>query len=409
MNKRSLFLIFLVVFIDLLGFGLILPLLPYFAGSLGASPLEIGLLVGSYAAAQFIGAPILGRLSDRFGRRPMLLVSITGTFVGFLLLASANSLWMLFVSRILDGITGGNISIAQAYISDVTDERNRARGLGMIGAAFGLGFMIGPAVGGTLSEFGYFVPALFAAGLSALNLGGIALWLPESLSARERAQRAQSPRPNAPFTLRALVSMMRRPLVGPLLHTRLWFGLAFATFQTIFALWAQAQLHLDARATGFVLGYVGLLSVIVQGFLVGRLSARFPEQGLIFAGTSMMAVSLTLWAFTPNLIMLLLVLAPMALAGGILNTVINSSLTRAVQPEEIGGTLGLSASLESLTRVVAPAAGGALLQSVGTWAPGAISALIMAWLSAFVWRRLILHPDANLKKITPFPVPFFDA
>ena len=151
MNNNRLLIIFVIVFVDLLGFSLILPLLPYYAATFGADAFVTGLLVASYAVAQFIGAPILGRLSDRFGRRPILLVSILGTFIGFLLLGVAGALWMLFVSRVIDGLTGGNISVAQAYITDVTNQKNRAKGLGMIGAAFGLGFIIGPAVGGALS------------------------------------------------------------------------------------------------------------------------------------------------------------------------------------------------------------------------------------------------------------------
>ena len=181
MKNKPLFSIFLIVFIDMLGFGLILPLLPYYAETFGASDTVIGLLVASYAAAQLIGAPLLGRLSDRFGRRPILLISLVGTLLGFLLLGFASTLFILFAARILDGITGGNISVAQAYISDVTDSKNRAKGLGMIGAAFGLGFIIGPATGGLLSQWGYAVPAFAAAGLVAINLLMVALWLPESL------------------------------------------------------------------------------------------------------------------------------------------------------------------------------------------------------------------------------------
>ena len=167
MKNRPFASIFFIVFIDLLGFGLILPLLPYYAEAFGASDTVVGLLVASYAAAQLIGAPILGRFSDRFGRRPILLLSLVGTLLGFLLLGFANTLWILFAARILDGLTGGNISVAQAYITDVTDARDRVKGLGMIGAAFGLGFIIGPASGGLLSRWGYDVPAFVAARIAA--------------------------------------------------------------------------------------------------------------------------------------------------------------------------------------------------------------------------------------------------
>src|SRR5512140_3461880 len=191
MNNKRLFSIILVVFIDLLGFSLILPLLPYYAETFKTSETVTGVLIASYALMQLIGAPILGRLSDRFGRRPILLLSVCGTFLGFLLLGFANALWMLFASRILDGLTGGNLSVAQAYISDVTDAKNRARGLGMIGAAFGLGFIIGPAAGGLLSQWGYHVPAFAAAGLSFVNLILIYFWLTESLPAEKRTADGQ--------------------------------------------------------------------------------------------------------------------------------------------------------------------------------------------------------------------------
>ncbi len=185
MKNRLLFSIILVVFIDLLGFSLILPLLPYYAETFKANSFVTGLLVASYAAAQLVGAPLLGRLSDRYGRRPILIASIFGTFLGFLLLGFAKSLAMLFAARILDGLTGGNLSIAQAYITDVTEAKDRSRGLGMIGAAFGLGFIIGPVTGGFLSQWGYAVPALVAAALSFINLVLISAWLPESLTGRK--------------------------------------------------------------------------------------------------------------------------------------------------------------------------------------------------------------------------------
>jgi DHA1 family tetracycline resistance protein-like MFS transporter len=190
MQKHPLLTIFIVVFIDLLGFGLILPLLPYYAETFDASSTVVGLLVASYSAAQLVGAPLLGRLSDRLGRRPILLVSILGTGLGFVLLGIANTLWLLFASRLLDGLTGGNVSVARAYITDVTDEENRARGMGLIGAAFGLGFVIGPAMGGLLSTGErYALPAFVAAGLSLFNLLAVYVWLPESLDAGRRAEK----------------------------------------------------------------------------------------------------------------------------------------------------------------------------------------------------------------------------
>jgi DHA1 family tetracycline resistance protein-like MFS transporter len=375
MQNRRLLTLFLIVFIDLLGFSLILPLLPFYAETFGATPFQIGLLVAAYAAAQLVGAPLLGRLSDRFGRRPVLLISLIGTFIGFLILGFASSLWMLFASRLLDGFTGGNISVAQAYITDITDEKDRAKGLGLLGAAFGVGFIIGPAVGGILSVYGFAVPAFVAAGLSLISILGVIFFLPESLTAEARARLEKKAKQE--ISLRNLWAAINRPRVGPLLNVRFFYGLAFATFQTIFPLYAQYKLGLDARNTGFVLTYVGILVVFVQGFLVGWLAARYNEYRLIFLATILMMIVLFAWALVPNLMALLIVLAPLAVAAGILNTLLNSALSKAVYPEEVGGTLGLSASLESLTRVISPTAGGILIGSLGTWAPGVVGGLIM--------------------------------
>lgn len=394
MNNRKLITLFLIVFIDLLGFSVILPLLPFYAETFNATPTQIGLLVASYAAAQLVGAPILGRLSDRIGRKPVLVISLTGTFIGFLILGFANSLWMLFMSRILDGFTGGNISVAQAYITDVTDESNRAKGLGMLGAAFGLGFIIGPALGGILSVYGFAVPAFVAAGFSLLSILGVLFFLPESLT--EKAREELSKRDKQSFSLKSLWQAINRPRVGPILHVRFFYGLAFAIFQTIFPLYALYRFDLDARSTGFVLTYVGILVVFVQGFLVGWMAARFNEFRLIFSATVIMGLSLLAWAIVPNIIMLLIVLAPLAFAAGILNTLLNSTLSKAVYPEEVGGTLGLSASLESLTRVISPSVGGYLLGSIGPWAPGLTAGLIMVWTVSYAWRRLIQNPDPPL-------------
>ncbi len=404
MKNSRLITIFLIVFIDLLGFSLILPLLPYYAETYGATPTIVGLLVASYAAGQLIGAPLLGRLSDRIGRRPVLIISVVGTGMGFLLLgfadpignllagifapqaANAFVIGVLFFSRILDGLTGGNITVAQAYITDITDDQNRAKGLGMIGAAFGLGFIIGPAVGGALSQWGYSLPAFVAASVSFFNVLMIFFLLPESLPPERRSSASGQSRP--PFTINALRQALNRPKVGPLLQVRFFFALAFAIFQTIFALYAQS-IGLSSQTTGFLLAYVGILSVVTQAGLIGILTRRFSENTLMISGLWIMAGALLAWAFATQLWFLVVLILPMAVAGGVSNTIIQSSTTKSVTRQEVGGILGITASLEAVTRVIAPIAGGYLLQNLGLWAPGIFSAILMVWTIILAYWRII--------------------
>lgn len=435
MTRNRVVLVFLFVFVDLLGYSLLLPLLPFYASTLGARPTLVGLLVASNALAQFLATPIIGRLSDKYGRRPLLIFCVSGTLAGFALLGlveplgrslaaltsgrvtvAIGTICMLFLSRILDGLFGGDVSLAQAYITDITDEKNRAKGLGLIGAAFGLGFIVGPAMGGTLANWGfatslfsgvglsrYAVPAFVAAGLAALNLVGILVWLPESLPPSERARLAQSPR--AAFNARCLWECVVRPRFGTLLRIRLLYMFAFTLFTANFALWAQYRLRLSDQTTSYVLTYLGIIIVLVQGLAIGRLTSRFSETRLILGGAVLLAATLAAWAFVPNLVLLLLLITPLPLAGGVLNTVTNSAITKSVYQEEVGGALGLSASLDSLSRVIAPAIAGLMLQRLGAPSLGLLGAMVAAIALLYVWRRLIPFSDEVLPGRVPETAP----
>ncbi|HMD90533.1 MAG TPA: MFS transporter, partial [Anaerolineaceae bacterium] len=278
--------------------------------------------------------------------------------------------------------------VAQAYISDVTDANNRTKWLGMIGAAFGLGFIIGPVTGGLLSQWGFAVPAFAAAGLALINLILVAAWLPESLTAEKQGLLTGN---KHAISIPDMFKALHRPFTGSLLVSRFFFGLAFAIFQTVFSLYALTRFNLSAAQTGYVLTYVGVLSVISQGYLVGRLIRLIREDVLITGSVFAMTICLLGWALAPSIPALLIVLAPTSLAGGLLNTLLSSSLTKTVTPQEIGGILGVATSIDSLTRVFAPALGGVLLASFGSWAPGLFGALILFGLSVYVWNNILNH------------------
>lgn len=390
MRDRRLLIIFAVVLVDMLSFSIVLPLLPYLARELDASAATIGLLTATYPLAQFFGAPLLGKLSDVHGRKPVLMTSIAGTALGFVVLATARVLPVLFVSRFVDGITGGNISVAQAYIADVTEPQDRGRALGMIGAAFGLGFILGPVTGGLLSGISYTAPAWAGAALALVNLVLVATLVPESLTEADRKRLAARKRPV--FDVAALRASLAHHRVGPLLTIRSTTALSAAVFETNFSLWAIAALGLAARTNGLVLGYVGMLSVLIQAFLIGRLTKRFTDDWLLLAALGLSGASLGLWGFVPNLPLLLLLMPAISLGLAVGNTVMTSALTKAVERDEVGGILGVQTSIQSLARIVAPVIAGVLLERGLVWGPGVVAGGLAVAMVPYAWKTLCVRP-----------------
>lgn len=365
MKRSPLVVIFTTVFIDLVGFGIVIPVLPFYAeGSrFGATPRTVGLLFASYSLMQLIFSPILGRLSDKHGRRPVLLISIIGTGIGFLILGFANTLLLLFVGRILDGITGGNISTAQAYIADITTPENRAKGMGLIGAAFGLGFVFGPAIGGILSHWGIGVPFLFAAGLCFANAILLYFTLPETVTPDHPARVSAA----GGRGLAQLLQSLRNPRLGFVLVIYFMFIVAFSIMTTSFSLFTMFRFGYDAQHTGYLFAYVGILAVIVQGGLIGRLVKRFGEMPLVVVGAFLFAGSLFAVPFVGpaagGLIALLVGGGLFSIGNSLSAPSLTSLASKSVGPAEQGSILGVTQSVASLARAVGPALAAVLINS----------------------------------------------
>jgi MFS family permease len=359
--KSPLLAIFLIVSVDVLGLTIILPLLPFYAEKLGASPATVGLLVSSYAFCQLIAGPILGRMSDHMGRRPLLLVSQLGTFIGFLILAYANALWLVFLSRIIDGATAGNLSLAQAYISDVTKPEERAKSFALIGIAFGMGFLLGPAISGFLVQYGYQYPIFAAAALSATSILATYFLLPASIPVA-----GDAPRKFTVLDWGNYLRYFRQPGLGPLLWQFLAFALTFSLFMTGFPLFAERRFvwhdhPFGAKEVGYVYAYLGFLGVILQGGLMGRLVKAFGEINLVRAGFFIAMIGLAALAFTWGIPVLLVVAAAASLGTGVNRPALTSLITQRADRSEQGVVLGLTQSLNSVAAICAPAIAGLLI------------------------------------------------
>lgn len=362
--------IFLIVLVDIFAFTLVMPLLAIYAEHFGATPFEATLLVSIFAVCQLVSGPLLGRISDRVGRKPMLVVSQIGTFIGLLVMASAGSLWVLFVARVIDGATAGNLSLAQAYISDNTAPENRARSFGLIGIAFGLGFFLGPSVTGYLTQFGLRAPIYAAAGLSLVSILCTALLLPhQQPAAAPVAATAES----APGGQRlglldwgAYAPYLSRPVLAGLLAQMFLFGFSFTTFTSGFALFAERTFRWDGhpftpREIGYLFAYAGFLGIILQGGLIGRLVKRFGEPTLVAAGFGSMGLAYLLLGLIDAVNPLIAVATLASFGQGLLRPTLTSLITQNADRHEQGIVLGLTQSLMSIAQVVAPPLGGFLI------------------------------------------------
>ncbi len=383
--------IFLTVLVDMIGFGIVIPILPLYSRTFHATDWQIGILFGCFSLMQLLSAPIMGRCSDKFGRRPILLLSILGTALSFLILGLANSLWMLFLGRIIDGISGGNIPTAQAYIADVTPLEKRSGAMGLIGAAFGLGFVFGPALGGLLGHYSIQLPFYVAAALAFVNALAIFFFLPESLN---EAQRKNHPAASGSLWQNFL-SIQGGPMRN-LMWTSFISTLAFSLVTALFTLFTDKRLHWHARENGMLFAYIGILGVLIQGGMLRRMVPKMGEKPLIVVGSIFLFLSMALMPLSGNLTLVVVASTALAIGNSLVTPLLSGLASKSAEAHSQGVVLGVMQSIASFARMLGPMIGGFLLQydlDSGTAlygiSPFWFSALLMA---GGVFIALQLHP-----------------
>ncbi|MDO9182728.1 MAG: MFS transporter [Bacteriovorax sp.] len=367
-QNGALLTVLLIVFVDILGFTIMIPLLPFYAESLGASPFTVGMLSSIYGLCSLISGPILGDLSDRYGRRVVLLISQTGTFIGFVILALSNILWVVFLSRIIDGITAGNMTVAQAYISDVTEPQNRTRAMGMIGASFGLGFILGPAISGILVHFGHAAPIWASAALSFLSIIGTTLFLKEVKKSHEMKTKN-----GVIEQLKSYLHLLNTPVLRECFAVFFIFSISFSLYMSGLALFCERELTwqghpFTTKEVGLLLSYVGVIALFIQLFLMGHLVRKIGEINIMLVGFASTALALLVMGFSPILSIFLVGISINTFGNAIVRPAITGLLSQNASPKHQGLVFGLSQTLMSIAQIICPLVSGILIEKHWTLA-----------------------------------------
>ncbi|MBS1958111.1 MAG: MFS transporter [Bdellovibrionales bacterium] len=388
-RSRPLLAIFLLVLVDVLAFTVVLPYLPFYAENFGASPFVIGMIITAFSLCQFLAGPVLGTLSDRFGRKPILIFSQIGTCIGFIILANSTSLWMLFLARVIDGITAGNITVAQAAMADVTKPEQRAKAFSLIGIAFGFGFFLGPGISGMLSHLNFQAPAWAAAALSFSSILTTMIFFQDvehmrTLRKNFRWEWAQWVEISDSFNLKPIPYYFKMPQFRGLLLQFFFFQLSFAAHISVFALFAQERLQWNGHAfgpreVGYLYAYLGFLGIMLRSVVIDAMVRRFGEQKTALFGFICQGIGYSAYAWVFTVPGAILAATTASVGSGLIRPALASLISRRAAPEEQGAVSGVSQSLASIASIMAPLIAGFLLQHVSlqAWALFAgLSALI---------------------------------
>ncbi len=383
--------IIMTIFIDITGFGIVIPLLPFYAQTFQAGSAALGILVASFAMMQFVFAPLLGRVSDVTGRKPVLMISILISSISFMLFAFANSFFLLLLSRIVAGMAT-ETAVAQAYIADITAEDERAKGIGRLGAAFGVGFIVGPAIGGVLSLQGYQAPGIAAVFLTLVNFLFVFLFLPESATRRKRPN--EPPEAQIKGKLSRFLSVFTKPLVGPTFLISFIITFAFATIPVIAPLLGAFFFGFGAVEMSYVFIYIGVVQIVLQGFLVGKLAKRLGEEKMIVLGPLLMTSGMLVMPLFPSVLLFVGSITLLSIGIGMMDTAIPSFISKRTAKREQGSMLGVSQSVSSIARVPGPLIGGFVFELAGVVAPFLLSSALL--IAAFVLGCKVFHACARM-------------
>lgn len=401
--QSPLLLMALTVLIDFTGFGIIIPLLPFWAEHLGATPVQVGLILTVYSLAQLIFLPVLGRFSDRYGRRPIILWSLAIEAISLALTALSGSLAMLLVARFIGGMGAANLGTAQAVVSDTTTPAERAKGMGFIGAAIGVGFVLGPAMGGGLAALGLTAPFWFAAGVAVVNAALVFFLLPETRAThiQQPTQASGAPAQPQPGFVAGLLATLRNPAVARLIGVNLLYTLAFTAMEAMYPLFSQQTFGWGATQNAWVFVFVGVIMVIVQGGLVGRLSKLWGAQTLLLAGLALMAAGLLALPLGTTLAVMLLAIGALSAGSGAVSSMSSALASLASPDESQGQTLGVIQSSGGLGRVLGPVAAGWVFAVGGAGAPFVAGGLLTVLALLVALPRIPLAPHTEQPQQAP--------